>query len=104
MSIISRMYGGKPTQQITDVTKNPNRVAGGLRGQGADHYTILGEDGMERTVPTHKYVQALEDKLKSQDARLAMLEKRLRNLSNEQRISIASQRMANQPFRRTDDL
>ncbi len=110
MSYINRMYGSKPLVTNT-VDKNPNRVVGGLKGQGADHYSILGEDGVERTVPTQKYVQALEEKIRQQDARLAaqdakfsVIERRLRSLSNDQRVVVANQRMVNQSFKRTDDL
>jgi len=83
MSYLNRMYGGgRPETQ----TKNTNRVLGGLRGQGADHYSILGEDGVERNVPTQKYVQSLEQKLRDQDARMSVLEKKIRNMSTDQRM------------------
>jgi hypothetical protein len=83
MSYLNRMYGGnRPSQE----TKNTNRVLGGLRGQGADHYSILGEDGVERNVPTQKYVQSLEQKLRDQDARMSVLEKKIRNMSTDQRM------------------
>ena len=105
MSYLNRMYGGsKPQPPAENSNKNPNRVAGGLRGQGADHYNILGEDGMEREVPTRRYVQALEEKIKTQDARLSILEKKLRSINNDQRVLANHQRMANQSFKRTDDL
>lgn len=97
------MYGGKTTPS-PESNKNSNRVLGGLRGQGADHYSILGEDGVERSVPTQKYVQGLEQKIREQDTRISVLEKRLRSLSNEQRNSNSSQRVAIQAFKRTDDL
>jgi hypothetical protein len=85
MSYLNRMYGGnRPSQE----TKNTNRVLGGLRGQGADHYSILGEDGVERSVPTQKYVQSLEQKVREQDARLATLERKLRIESNERKTAI----------------
>jgi len=103
MSYLHRMYGGKTTPS-PESNKNSNRVLGGLRGQGADHYSILGEDGVERSVPTQKYVQGLEQKIREQDTRISVLEKRLRSLSNEQRNSNSSQRVAIQAFKRTDDL
>ena len=103
MSYLHRMYGGKTTPS-PESNKNANRVLGGLRGQGADHYSILGEDGVERSVPTQKYVQGLEQKIREQDTRISVLEKRLRSLSNEQRNSNSSQRVAIQAFKRTDDL
>ena len=84
MSYLNRMYGS--TRAAPESNKNTNRVLGGLRGQGADHYSILGEDGVERNVPTQKYVQSLEQKLRDQDARMSMLEKKIRNMSTDQRM------------------
>lgn len=82
MNYLEKMYGSKTTQGvIKDKDKNPNRVLGGLRGQGSDHYSMLGEDGMEREVPTRAYVQGLEEKLRAQDLRIEMLEKKVRKLS-----------------------
>ena len=46
---------------------------------------MLGEDGVEKQIPTQAYVQALEEKLKLQDSRLSVLEKQLRRLNNDQR-------------------
>lgn len=103
MSYLHDMYG-RNIQPATTQDKNSNRVLGGLRGQGADHYSILGEDGVERTVPTQKYVQGLEQKIREQDTRMSVLEKRVRSLSNEQRNTAIGQRMAIQASRRTDDL
>lgn len=85
MSYLSRMYNSRPQQSAQ---KNTNRVLGGLRGQGADHYSILGEDGVERNVPTQKYVQSLEQKLREQDIRLATLERKLRIESNERKAAV----------------
>lgn len=82
---IAKMYGAQTPQGIAR-EKNPNRVLGGLKGHGADHYSILGEDGDERQVPTRAYVQGLEEKVKQQDARLAVLEKQIRRLNNDQKL------------------
>jgi hypothetical protein len=103
MSYLHNMYGRK-IQPATTQDKNANRVLGGLRGQGADHYSILGEDGVERNVPTQKYVQSLEQKIREQDTRMSVLEKRMRSLSNEQRNTAISQRLAFQSSKRADDL
>lgn len=86
MNYLSRMYGAKQTAPQSE--KNTNRVLGGLRGQGADHYSILGEDGVERSVPTQKYVQSLEQKLREQDVRLLSLEKKIRSESNERKALV----------------
>jgi len=80
MNYLEKMYGSKTPQGVVK-DKNPNRVLGGLRGQGSDHYSVLGEDGMERQVPTRAYVQGLEEKLRAQDLRIEMLEKKVRKLS-----------------------
>jgi hypothetical protein len=85
MSYLHNMYGGK-TATVQSREKNPNRVLGGLKGSGVDHYTVLGEDGAERRVPTQAYVQGLEEKVRQQDSRLAVLEKQIRRLSNDQKL------------------
>ena len=84
------MYGRNSVPQKTTVEKNPNRVLGGLKGAGTDTYTMLGEDGQEKHVPTKAYVQGLEEKLRKQDARLAMLEKQLRRMNNDQKTDRAA--------------
>ena len=79
------MYGAQTPQGIAR-DKNPNRVLGGLKGAGVNTYTMLGEDGVEKRIPTEAYVQALEEKVKQQDARLAMLEKQIRRINNDQKV------------------
>jgi hypothetical protein len=74
MSFLKRMYNSV-TAPVSN--KNPNRVAGGLRAQGADAYTLLGEDGTERQVPTQAYVRTLESQLKSQRATINTLERKV---------------------------
>jgi len=85
MSYLNKMYGAQTPQGIAR-DKNPNRVLGGLKGAGVNTYTMLGEDGVEKRIPTEAYVQALEEKVKQQDARLAMLEKQIRRLNNDQKV------------------
>jgi len=80
-SSINQMYGKRRTPITQIDNKNPNRVAGGLRGQGVDHFVMLGEDGMEKSIPTHKYVQSLEDQIRSQKALIEGLEKRVVRLN-----------------------
>lgn len=89
MSYLSSMYARKVHKTQTP-DKNPNRVLGGLKGHGADHYSMLGEDGTEKQVPTRAYVQGLEEKVKQQDARLAVLEKQIRRLNNDQKMDRAA--------------
>lgn len=104
MSYLNRMYGAsRPAQPAANSNKNPNRVAGGLRGQGSDHYTLLGEDGTEREIPSRKYVQALEEKLRLQDVRISVLEKKLRSVTQDQQAITVNQRnLSNSINRRFD--
>ena len=77
MSHINNMYGRKPqaqTQSSSD--KNPNRVTGGLRGQGSDSYKIIAEDGSTQEIPTQAYVRSLEEQLKKQRAAINVLERK----------------------------
>lgn len=81
------MYGrNKPDQTQSSSNKNPNRVLGGLRGQGADMMTVLGEDGTQHTIPSQKYVQGLEEKIRIQDARLTRLEQQLRRVNRDSKM------------------
>ncbi len=80
-NFISSMYARTKMQSPTQ-EKNPNRVLGGLKGQGVNSFSMLGEDGIEKEIPTQAYVQALEEKLRTQDSRIAVLEKQIRRLSN----------------------
>ena len=43
MSYLNQMYGRKSSPTPSKSEKNPNRVAGGLRAQGADMFEMLGE-------------------------------------------------------------
>lgn len=85
MSYLSQMYGAKAPRAVTK-DKNPNRVLGGLKGAGVNSFTMLGEDEQEKHIPTYAYVQALEEKLKQQDAKMAVLEKQIRRLNNDQKV------------------
>ena len=78
------MYGRKPSQTQSKSEKNPNRVAGGLRAQGADHVLMLGEDGTETQVPTQRYVQSLEEQVRKQRAEIAALQKKTSRLEQTQ--------------------
>lgn len=76
MSYLNKMYGKKITQESN---KNPNRVMGGLKAQGVDSVTVLGEHG-ELIVPSQRYVQGLRDKIRVQDARINKIENSIRQL------------------------
>ena len=73
------MYGRKqPNDQPSPTAnKNPNRVSGGLKAQGADHFEMLGEDGYVQKIPTQRYVQSLEDQSRKQRAAITVLERKL---------------------------
>jgi len=81
MSFLTSMYGRKQVPALEQGReKNPNRVIGGLKGQGADHFSMLGEDGLERQIPTQKYVQGLEEQVRKQRAVTDVLERKLNRL------------------------
>lgn len=82
MSYLKKMYGSKKSAPVE--TKNPNRVMGGLRAQGVDSYRILGEDGTEKEIPTQRYVQSLEQKLRAQSAVIESLQKQISRINKNQ--------------------
>lgn len=77
MSYLTKMYGRTPGAVTKTSDKNPNRVAGGLRAQGVDHFEMLGEDGAVQKIPTQKYVQSLEEQIRKQRAAIDVLERKL---------------------------
>ena len=77
MSYLTKMYGSKPAQTQSSSDKNPNRVTGGLRAQGVDTITMLGEDGSSQELPTLQYVRSLEEQSKKQRAAINVLERKL---------------------------
>lgn len=83
MTYLNKMYG-RTAPSPKESKKNPNRVAGGIRGQGADTIAMLGEDGLERILPTQKYVQALEEQIRKQQAAINVLERKLNRISTAQ--------------------
>lgn len=88
MSFLRKMY--RSVNSPVTVEKNPNRVLGGLKGHGADHYSVLGEDGTERQVPTRAYVQGLEEKLKRLEQTVLEQDKKIRRLTNDQKMDRAA--------------
>jgi hypothetical protein len=76
------MYSSRNTPvENSSSGKNPNRVAGGIRGQGANTIAMLGEDGVERILPTQKYVQALEEQIRQQQVAITTINRKLTRLS-----------------------
>ena len=84
MSFISNMYGKRPNQSpSTESQKNPNRVAGGIRGSGSDTVIVLGEDGVQRELPTQKYVESLRSQIDKHKAVINVLERKLTRLERD---------------------
>mgnify|MGYP003651104019 FL=1 len=77
MNYLNKMYGRNTVAHTTSPEKNPNRVSGGLKAQGVDRFTMLGEDGMEKHIPTVEYVHSLEEQLRKQRAAITVLERKL---------------------------
>ena len=78
MNYLAKMYGrSKPTTENLSSDKNPNRVSGGLKAQGADHFTMIAENGLEQQIPTQRYVQSLEEQSRKQRAAITVLERKL---------------------------
>ena len=52
MNYLAKMYGRKKTKTAESAApdKNPNRVSGGLKAQGGDHFTMIAENGMEQQI------------------------------------------------------
>ena len=80
MGNIQRQYSQKPTNKTASNNKNPNRVAGGIKGAGADHFISLGEDGTQNKLPSYHYVQALERKIALQQQRINEINKKMSRL------------------------
>lgn len=89
MSYLSKMYGAKTPRGIVK-DKNPNRVLGGLKGAGVNSFTMLGEDEQEKHIPTYAYVQALEEKLRRLEQTVLEQDKKIRRLSNDQKLDRAA--------------
>jgi len=72
------MYGRKQTPALEKSSdKNPNRVTGGLKAQGVDTITMLGEDGSSQELPSLQYVRSLEEQSRKQRAAIDVLERKL---------------------------
>jgi hypothetical protein len=74
------MYGRskqQPALTQSSSDKNPNRVTGGLKGQGVDRFTMVAEDGSSKEIPTLDYVRSLEEQSKKQRAAITVLERKL---------------------------
>lgn len=81
MSWLNRMYAG--SRSVPGSDKNPNRVTGGMRAQGVDRVSFLGEDGQEHQVPSLQYVAAQDEKIRKQQAAINVLERKLARTEKE---------------------
>lgn len=79
------MYGAKKKSPI-DEEKNPNRVVGGLKGQGADSFKMLDEHGVEKLIPSQAYVRGLEEQIKRLTALVTEQARDIRRLANDQQM------------------
>ena len=78
MNYLAKMYSrNKSTTESSSSDKNPNRVSGGLKAQGGDHFTMIAENGLEQQIPTQRYVQSLEEQSRKQRAAITVLERKL---------------------------
>jgi hypothetical protein len=77
MSYLNKMYGRQSKNTSPASDKNPNRVTGGLKAQGVDRFTMLGEDGTQQEVPSLQYVTSLEEQSRKQRAAITTLERKL---------------------------
>ena len=81
MSYLNKMYGRTASPSLpTASDKNPNRVTGGLKAQGVDRFTMLGEDGTQQEVPSLQYVNSLEEQSRKQRVAITTLERKLTRL------------------------
>jgi ABC-type hemin transport system substrate-binding protein len=80
MSYLNKMYGRQSKNTAPASDKNPNRVTGGLKAQGVDRFTMLGEDGTQQEVPSLQYVTSLEEQSRKQRAAITTLERKLTRL------------------------
>jgi len=95
---LKRMYNStSQSAQPAESEKNPNRVSGGLKAQGQDSFTMLGEDGFEKEVPSQRYVKSLEEQVRKLRADTGLLERKLsRQDTNVQRLAAIVDKMKNQ--------
>jgi hypothetical protein len=87
MNQLKRMYNNV-SQSPLPPEKNPNRVSGGLKAQGQDSFTMLGEDGFEKEVPSQRYVKSLEEQTRKMRTDIGLLERKIaRQDTNVQRLA-----------------
>ena len=83
MDEIQRQFSRVKIAAAPVSNKNPNRVAGGIKGSGTDMVTVVDESGQERHIPTKKYISALEDQIRLERNRISSMETKLNRLSRD---------------------
>ena len=83
MDDIQRQFSRVKIAAAPVSNKNPNRVAGGIKGSGTDMVTVVDESGQERHIPTKKYISALEDQIRLERNRISSMETKLNRLSRD---------------------
>ncbi len=83
MDEIQRQFSRVKIAAAPISNKNPNRVAGGIKGSGTDMVTVVDESGQERHIPTKKYITALEDQIRLERNRISSMETKLNRLSRD---------------------
>lgn len=83
-NLVGRMYRSNSAKKSGDTKpqKNPNRVAGGIRGAGADTIIVVDESGRERHIPTKDYIRALEQQIVNQRSSVRSISNKLNQLDN----------------------
>ena len=84
MDEIQRQFSRVKIAAAPVSNKNPNRVAGGIRGSGTDMVIVVDESGQERHIPTKKYITALEDQIRLERNRISSMETKLTRLSRQE--------------------
>jgi len=84
MDEIQRQFSRVKIAAAPVSNKNPNRVAGGIRGSGTDMVIVVDESGQERHIPTKKYITALEDQIRLERNRISILDTKLTRLSRQE--------------------
>mgnify|MGYP003625520297 FL=1 len=88
MDEIQRQFSRVKISAAPVSNKNPNRVAGGIKGSGTDMVTVVDESGQERHIPTKKYITALEDQIRLERNRISSMETKLNRLARDSSGSV----------------
>ena len=88
MNEIQRQFSRVTISAQPVSNKNPNRVAGGIKGSGTDMVTVVDESGQERHIPTKKYITALEDQIRLERNRISSMETKLNRLARDSSGSV----------------